>query len=140
MMCRRDVEDALNKIGVPIHNKGFQYIIDAMLIMDDNPNCKITKYLYPEIASKNGTTAFCVERNIRHAFEIARRSKENYEEVEHYLGLTHCSNGNSLRMLHAMIKRDEDAVLLNRSKENISAEEIREIVREELKAILGGVV
>ena len=63
----------IHEIGIPSHIMGYQYLKDAVLItMQDRDTINsITKILYPEIASKNNTTASRVERAIRHAIEIA---------------------------------------------------------------------
>lgn len=140
MIQKNEVEDVLIKIGVPAANKGFRYIVDAMLIIDADPNMSMTKELYPAIASRNNTTGSRVERCIRHAFETVRNRNENRGDVEHYLGSMHCSNGNTLKMLYIAIKRDGDADFPADNKEIVGEEEIRRIVRKELKAILGGAV
>lgn len=63
----------IHEIGIPSHIMGYQYLKDAVLItMQDRDTINsITKILYPEIASRNNTTASRVERAIRHAIEIA---------------------------------------------------------------------
>ena len=52
--------------------KGYGYIHDAALLALDDPSLlhAVTKVIYPCVARRNGTTAFCVERAIRHAIEI----------------------------------------------------------------------
>lgn len=138
MLRRNEIEDVLNRIGVPAGSKGFKYIVDAVLILDKDPDISITKGLYQEIASKSGTTRTGVEHCIRHALENARSKKANYEEVEHYLGFMHCSNGNSLKKLHMMIKRDGATDSQVSGETVVNTKEIRKIVREELRAILRG--
>lgn len=63
----------LQRIGVPSHIKGYQYIQKAASLVFEDPIYlqKMTKALYPEIANAYGTTSSRVERAIRHAIEQA---------------------------------------------------------------------
>lgn len=63
----------IQKVGVPAHIKGYQYIRDAIsMVIDDMDTINsITKYLYPTVAKHYNTTASRVERAIRHAIEVA---------------------------------------------------------------------
>lgn len=107
-MNRAKIEDTLLAIGVPAGIKGFNYIADAIEIFDERgTNIRITKELYPAIAKKNSTTPSRVERAIRHAFEVARSPKGNYDVVEKYIGFMNCENSSSLKQLHMMLKREE---------------------------------
>lgn len=141
-MNRSDVENVLLKMGVPSGIKGFKYITDAIELIDKHGNMSMTKELYPKIALINNTTAGKVEMAIRHAFEIVRSPKGNYEEVAHYIGFMNCGNGNSLSMMYMKIKQDcnmiEKKVNLNGSGQ-LTETKIRQIVREELKTIMGGI-
>lgn len=107
-MNRAKIEDVLLAMGVPAGIKGFNYIADAVEIFDERgTNIGITKELYPAIAKKNNTTPSRAERAIRHAFEVARSPKGNYEVVEKYIGFMNCENSSSLKQLHMMLKREE---------------------------------
>lgn len=107
-MNRAKIEDTLLAMGVPAGIKGFNYIADAIEIFDERgTNIGITKELYPTIAKKNGTTQSRVERAIRHAFEVVRSPKGNYDVVEKYIGFMNCENSSSLKQLHMMLKREE---------------------------------
>lgn len=67
------VTGIIQKIGVPAHIKGYQYIREAimMVIQDMDTINSVTKILYPTIARKYNTTSSRVERAIRHAIEVA---------------------------------------------------------------------
>ena len=67
------VTNIIHEVGVPAHIKGYQYLREAimMVVNDIDVINQITKSLYPEIASKFGTTSSRVERAIRHAIEVA---------------------------------------------------------------------
>lgn len=140
-MNRSEVENVLFEIGIPAGIKGFKYITDAILVLDKTENISVTKELYPMIAKKNNTTGSRVERAIRHAFEVARSPKGNHDVVEHYIGFMNCKNYSSLKMLYMRIKQESEE---NNSangifEEVINEEKIRQIVQEELKAIMGGI-
>lgn len=107
-MNRAKIEDALLAMGIPTRIKGFNYIADAIKIFDERgTNIGITKELYPTIEKKNNTTPSRAERAIRHAFEVARSPKGNYDVVEKYIGFMNCENSSSLKQLHVMLKREE---------------------------------
>ena len=60
-------------IGIPPHIKGFVYMREGIKMAVENPSIinKVTKELYPTIATKYSTTSSKVERAIRHAIEVA---------------------------------------------------------------------
>ena len=60
-------------VGIPAHIKGYQYLRDGIKLVVENSQKinSITKFLYPEIAKRFGTTSSKVERAIRHAIEVA---------------------------------------------------------------------
>jgi len=68
-----EVTTMMQKIGIPAHVKGYQYIRDAilMVIKDVSLLGAVTKELYPGIAKKYDTASSRVERGIRHAIELA---------------------------------------------------------------------
>lgn len=141
-MKRNDVENILIKMGIPAGIKGFKYIADSVLLLNENLDISITKKLYPEIAQKNKTTASRVERAIRHAFEVARSQRGNYAEVKHYIGFMNCQNSHSLKMLCLKIEQecDENCVDNSKNPDGVLTEEIvRKIIREELMKIMGGI-
>ena len=97
MLSREKVEAVLFKMGMPANVKGFGYIVD----------CKIkTTYLYFKVAQQNGTTGQRVERAIRHAFDIVRSCRGDYDVVNHYIGFINCANSPSLSMLTMKIREE----------------------------------
>lgn len=67
------ITEIIQKVGVPAHIKGYQYMRDAiaMVIHDMDIVNSITKVLYPSVAKHYNTTSSRVERAIRHAIEVA---------------------------------------------------------------------
>lgn len=61
----------MEDLGVPPHYKGRAYLKDAivMVVEDRELIRRVTKELYPRVASLHHTSAFKVERAIRHAIE-----------------------------------------------------------------------
>lgn len=145
-MNRVKIEDALLAMGVPAGIKGFNYIADAVEIFDERgTNISITKELYPAIAKKNNTTSSRVERAIRHAFERVRSYMGNPEVINHYIGMDNCENSSSLKTFYIRIKQEcEEAekkecveeVPKQENESSITALEIREIIRQELRMFL----
>lgn len=77
----------LHELGVPSHIKGYQYIREGIMMLYEKPEVigGITKELYPEVASKFGTTVSRVERAIRHAIEVSW-NRGNWELMEEIFG------------------------------------------------------
>ena len=67
------VTNIIHEVGVPAHIKRYQFLREAIIMSVENIDMinQITKQLYPDIASKYGTTPSRVERAIRHAIEVA---------------------------------------------------------------------
>lgn len=99
MLSKEKVEEVLLKMGMPTNVKGFGYIVDSILIMGEESNLKIT-YLYFKVAKLNNTTGQRVERAIRHAFEIVRGCRGDYDVVNYYIGFINCTNSASLYILN----------------------------------------
>lgn len=145
-MNREKIEDTLLAMGVPAGLKGFTYIADAIQIFDERgTNISITKELYPAIAKKNNTTPSRVERAIRHAFERVRSYRGNPDVIDHYIGMNNCENSSSLKTLYIRIKQEcgekekKERVEETSNQETettITALEIREIIRQELRMFL----
>ncbi len=147
-MNRAKIEDTLLAMGVPAGIKGFNYIADAIQIFDEmGTNISITKELYSAIAKRNNTTPSRTERAIRHAFERARSYRGNPDVVNHYIGMDNCENSSSLKTLYIRIKQEcgepekkecveEKKTTKKESETSITALEIREIIRQELRMFL----
>lgn len=133
-MNRTKIENILMEMGTPAGTKGFNYIADAVEYIDENgTDISVTKELYPEIAKKRNTTSSRVERAIRHALNVTRGEKGNYDVVEKYLGFIYCTNYSSLVMLHSKIKQEDRT---EETTDKAAKLEIREIIRQELMTML----
>lgn len=137
---RKKIEKILLEMGVPASVKGFDFITEAVMLLNENPFMQITKELYPAIAKKHETIGARVERAIRHAFEIARSARGNFDTVEHYIGFVNCTNAASLKMLCITIKNECEAEGFAKRTLNFTQEtdedKIRQIVREEFQSLL----
>ena len=87
MLSREKVEAVLFKMGMPANVKGFGYIVDSVLLLEEDSKIKTT-YLYFKVAQQHGTTGQRVERAIRHAFDIVRSCRGDYEEENVITGIT----------------------------------------------------
>ena len=67
------ISNILKELGIPANLSGYHYLMDAiqMVIENDGILQPITKFIYPDIASKYKTKSSRVERAIRHAVEKA---------------------------------------------------------------------
>lgn len=88
MKRKETMERMIRRLGVPAHLNGYEYIIEGVLMVYENPTlikC-VTKKLYPEIARQNNVTPSQVERSIRHAINVgmARADKEYLDKVFSY--------------------------------------------------------
>ena len=137
------IEDALIAMGIPASISGFDFIKEAVLILDrDGMKVKWTG-VYAEIGNKCGKSASKVERAIRHAFEVARSVRGDYDSVNHYIGFSNTNNASSICLLYRTIKREmeEEQERTKHTDEHlvISENRVKEIVRETIKAMLGGI-
>lgn len=99
--------NALLEMGMSANLKGFQYIVDAMEMFEDEEirNGK-TMVLYYGIGKKNNTTALRVERAIRHAFGVVLL-KGDLEVVNKYLTLQNTTNGNLLHTFYLRLTQED---------------------------------
>lgn len=83
------ITQIFREIGVPAHIKGYRYLRRAIELVIENPayQDKITCMLYPDIAKEFDTTAFRVERAIRHAIEAAW-NRGDLEVLKSWFGFT----------------------------------------------------
>ncbi len=137
-MYQNNIEMILLKMGIPGSVKGFRYIVDAILLLDQ-PEWKDPKWtaLYYTIGKMNGTTESRVERSIRSAFETVRGKNGNIYEVEKYIGFINCNVSASLMSLYKNIKAEE-----TESAEKhigITEEYLKVMIRQELKNLLIGI-
>ncbi|MDD6039208.1 MAG: sporulation initiation factor Spo0A C-terminal domain-containing protein [bacterium] len=110
-ISRQAIENVLIQMGVPANISGFQFICEALEILDEDgcENVKYT-YLYAKIAKNHHSNPSRVERAMRHAFEIARDCRSgDYELIDHYIGFVNCSNSASLKQLYLRIMQKQQA-------------------------------
>ncbi len=74
--------DTLDGLGFNRAHKGYNYILTALQLPDGE---MITKDIYPDIAKKNKTTAYAVERSIRSAVSAAW-SRGGFRRFNRYIG------------------------------------------------------
>lgn len=139
------IEDVLIEMGIPASISGFDFIKEAVLILDrDGMKVKWTG-VYAEIGKKYGKSPSQAERAIRHAFEVARSVRGDYDSVNHYIGFSNTNNASSICLLYRTIKREMEeeqkssGVKYTDEQPVISEQRVKEIVRETIKEILGGI-
>ena len=116
MLSKEKVEAVLFKMGTPANVKGFGYIVDSVLLLEEDSKIKTT-YLYFKVAQQHGTTGQRVERAIRHAFDIVRSCRGDYDVVNHYIGFINCANSPSLSMLTMKIREEAEDSEIKKTEE-----------------------
>lgn len=83
------IQGVIQRIGLPPGSKGYHYAKTAIkyLLQDRMLLQHMTTQLYPEIAEAYGSTSSRVERNIRHAVEVAW-NKGDLAYIERLFGYT----------------------------------------------------
>ena len=73
LSSKSNISELLKSVGIPVNIKGFRYLKNAieMVAMDISNLDKITKRLYLQVADHFDSTPTRVERDIRHAIEVA---------------------------------------------------------------------
>lgn len=136
-MERVKVEEILILMGIPTNIKGFEYIVDAMDIFDEKgTDISIVKDVYFDIAKKHNVGANHVMNAINRAFCITRSNRGNYEVVSKYIGFNNKTNHSSLTMLYKKIAQEFKKEEISSSKPEITVNDIRNIVRQELQCML----
>lgn len=76
----KDMMDLLRRLGITRNFKGYYYLADALRLVleDSNRLLLVTKSVYPEVAKRHGTSAACVERDIRTAAHQAWRQNQDF--------------------------------------------------------------
>lgn len=107
-MNKTHVQNVMIKIGIPVDSKGFNYIEQAVYLLDKD-EWKNSKWmaLYETIGRNNGDIASRVERAIRHSLQCARSSK-NVDDVEHYIGFERRGASASVKLLYLRLKQEEE--------------------------------
>ena len=83
----KDINNAINTIGIPPNINGYYYLRDAILIrMHLNVSSKINiGYIYKEVANIHNTSIYTVERSIRYAIDVLRK-RDRIEHFNRFLG------------------------------------------------------
>ncbi len=97
------VYNALRKLGIPAHVKGYEFLKSAMKIINkDTQSIFSMMKLYEAVAKEHDTTDKKVERGIRHAISLIRADDAGQYSV---LGKTgHLANREFLSTLNESIK------------------------------------
>ncbi len=103
----REITNVLREFCIGANLKGYNYIREAIQYRIKNPNCAVTKEMYPEVAKKFKTTASRVERAIRHAIESAWDSQKVVEVFEKYFGNQQPTNGEFIAAIADKIRLEE---------------------------------
>ena len=105
-MMKDKAVNALIRMGMPADIKGFQFIVDAMVLFEDEKwrNGK-TMNLYRKIAEMHNTSDRNVERGIRHAFSIVLANGD-LKIVEKYITLQNTTNGNLLHVFYLKLLQE----------------------------------
>lgn len=141
----KKIEDALIAMGIPVSISGFDFIKEAVLILDRDGMKVKWAGVYAEIGNKYGKSPSQVERAIRHAFEVARSVRGDYDSVNHYIGFSNTNNASSICLLYRTIKREMEkeetweGVKHAEDKPVITEEQVKKIVLETIKEMLGGI-
>ena len=136
MMSRKKVEKSMLKIGIPAGYKGFQYIADAMMLLDE-PEWKDPKFtpLYEAIGRQYGVNGSRVERGIRYAFNMARKGKDESDIIWQYIGHSGKTNVTALMMLHKVLQNECGSQIPDNIKADMpeSMESLRDMIRHEIR-------
>lgn len=88
------VTATLLELGMTASRAGFQYCRDAILMLREEPTLRLTKEVYPQIASRYNTGSTAVEKSIRDSISAAWQS-ERQEQLGRFFSRT--SNGTYAR-------------------------------------------
>lgn len=113
-MTEQGVRETLRRLGVNTSTQGYSYIAYGVALALEDSGClrHITKGLYVDIARRFGTSASCVERDIRTAAEAIWRT-EDRGLLEEICGgeppTRRPENRELFRMLHGYFTRLPDS-------------------------------
>lgn len=104
---RNKAINALLEMGMPANLKGFDYIVDAMCLFeqDDEWRTGKTTTLYWKIGQMRKTTPARVERAMRHAFQTVLTTG-NISAVNKYLTFQNMTNSNLLAVLYIRLSQE----------------------------------
>lgn len=104
---KNKVVKALLEMGMPADMKGFDYIVEYMMLLNDEmwSKCETTT-LYYKIAKENDVNPNTIERCIRYAFNYVLRNGDQ-EAIKKYITHTKTNNGNLLKVFHWRLSAEE---------------------------------
>lgn len=106
------IVEMLRRVGVPAHVKGYTYLKDALTLCygDSGYLDAVTKRLYPDIATLEGTTGSRVERAIRHAIGLSWENSDP-EVYKSLFGpvLRHPTNSEFIATLTEQLRMEQEA-------------------------------
>ena len=125
MEIKEAAEKALMKMQSPNKMSGFEYIKEAVYIINANGIPTRWGDIYVDISKKFKTTPCAVERSIRYLLNAIRVRGGDPEVVEHYIGFDYCGSKDSVIKLYRTLKQENKFEF---REENLE-EYIRKIVR-----------
>jgi len=102
------IERLMSDIGITTKYKGYYYLADAlqMCLNNETGQPKITKEIYPQVATRHGATSYRVEQNIRFAKQHSYSTrKDKLEEIAGFSLKKIPSNTEFLAMLTEHLKK-----------------------------------
>ena len=117
------------KMQSPNKMSGFEYIKEAINIINANGIPTRWGDIYVDISKKFKTTPCAVERSIRYLLNAIRVRGGDPEIVEHYIGFDYCGSKDSVIKLYRTLKQENKFEF---REENLE-EYIRKIVRNVMK-------
>lgn len=109
----RAVSDAVMELKIPTNSFGFSYLGQAlMILLSRQGTCLMGKDIYGAIATRNKTTAQCVEKALRKT--IRQSFEADSEELHRILrfgsieNAAHLSNGRFLTLMAESIRHRDD--------------------------------
>ena len=78
---QQKIENLLDKLGIPIDNLGYKYLIMAVQLHKETS--KTLEGIYQTIADKYETTKYSVERAIRHVHENRKEQLKEFFNLEY---------------------------------------------------------
>lgn len=103
-MERQDIEEVLLNLGMPAGIKGFKYIPEVVMLLDDGWDKVSMNRVYLKVGTTYGDKMQNVERTIRHALSVIRERGDK-ESVNLYLG-KYGNNKNTLHHLCYVLRND----------------------------------
>lgn len=95
--------NALIEIGIPESLRGFNYIVDAMCLFEEDVDFRLsTSILFIELGKKYNVQEWSIERCIRYALSVAIK-EGNPKVVNKYLGSNKKTTKRMLNRLYTIL-------------------------------------